>query len=67
MAYFSPRDAETTLSCPDCGARMHIRRSCLEAHLACPACKKEYPLKDYIGQADAAMEKFLENLYIDRI
>jgi hypothetical protein len=33
----------------------------------CPACKAQFPLQDYIRQADEAMEHFLENVYCNRI
>lgn len=67
MAFFSPRDAETTLRCPNCGKNLHICRSCHEVHMSCPACHKNFPLKDFIGQIDEAMENFMENVYCDRI
>lgn len=67
MGYFPPRDAGTTLDCPDCGGKLHICRSCQEVHMRCPQCGREYPLRDYIGKADKAMEDFLENVYVDRI
>lgn len=67
MGYFSARDMETSIPCPHCGSRLHIGRTCHEVHMNCPACGKKYPLKDFIGQADASMEKFLENVYCDRI
>lgn len=67
MGYFAPRDAETSFACPNCGKNLHINRSCQHVQMLCPACKKEYPLKDYIGKADKAMENFLENVYCDRI
>ncbi|MBD5641299.1 MAG: hypothetical protein HDQ91_02625 [Desulfovibrio sp.] len=67
MALFGARDAETTLPCPECGKPLHIGRSCRQVFMTCPACGKEYPLKDFIGKADAAMEQFLENVYCDRI
>lgn len=67
MGLFAPRKAETTLQCPNCGAFMNIERSCNEAYMACPKCKRVYPLADFIVNADESMEKFLENLYFDRI
>ncbi len=67
MGYFAPRDAEITLPCPTCGHNLHICRSCQEVHMNCPTCHKNLPLVDYIGKADEAMEKFLENVYCDRI
>lgn len=67
MSYFAPRDKETTLSCPHCGGKLHICRSCHEVFMQCPACKRRYPIKDYIANADGAMEDFLENVYCDRI
>ena len=67
MSYFGPRHAETTLPCPSCGKPLTIERSCREVRMRCPACGKSFPLKDFIGQADEAMEQFLENVYCDRI
>lgn len=67
MACFAPRDAETTLACPNCGDKLHITRSCRDVTMRCPACGAEYPLKDFISNADQAMEHFLENVYFDRI
>jgi uncharacterized C2H2 Zn-finger protein len=67
MAFFAARDAETTLACPRCGARLHIARTCHEVHMHCPACKARFALQDYNSQADDAMEHFLENVYCDRI
>ncbi len=67
MAFFAARDAETSLVCPRCGVRLHIGRSCHEVHMHCPACKAEFPLNEYISQADEAMERFLENVYCDRV
>lgn len=67
MPYFPPRAANTTLKCPNCNHNLDITRSCKEVHMHCPACKKDYPLDKFIAQADDAMEKFLENVYFDRI
>ena len=67
MAFFAARDAETSLVCPRCGARLHIGRSCHEVYMHCPACKAQFPLSEYISKADEAMERFLENVYCDRI
>lgn len=67
MSYFAPRDAETTLKCPVCGKKLHITRSCHEVAMRCQACKRQFPLKDFIGQSDQAMESFMENVYCDRI
>lgn len=67
MAYFSPRNAETTLPCPECGHRLQISRSCHQVQMSCPACRKDFPLRDFINRADSAMEQFLENVYCDRI
>ncbi len=64
---FAARDAETTLACPDCGALLHIARTCHEVYMHCPACGKKFPLADYIARADDAMEHFLEGVYCDRI
>ena len=67
MAFFAPRDVKTTLVCPTCGAPLHIARTCHEVYMYCPACKAQFPLQDYIRQADEAMEHFLENVYCNRI
>ena len=67
MAFFAPRDVKTTLVCPTCGAPLHIARTCHEVYMHCPACKAQFPLQDYIRQADEAMEHFLENVYCNRI
>lgn len=67
MSFFGPRQAETSLPCPRCGTPLLIERACREVHMRCPACNTQYPLRDFIGQADEAMEQFLENVYCDRI
>lgn len=67
MSYFSPRSAQTTQNCPKCGKKLDIRRSCTEVFMYCPECRKEFPLRDFIGKSDKAMEDFLENVYLDRI
>ncbi len=67
MGYFAPREAITTLPCPACGERLSIIRSCRNVQMHCPGCKLDFPLKDFISQADVAMEDFLENVYCDRI
>ncbi|MBB5143786.1 hypothetical protein HNQ38_001886 [Desulfovibrio intestinalis] len=35
--------------------------------MRCSSCKAEFPLQEYIKQADDAMENFLENVYCNRI
>ncbi len=67
MFWSAPRDAETTLPCPNCREPLHIARSCHEVHMRCPACGKTYPLGEFVARADDAMEKFMENVYCDRI
>ncbi|MBR3663678.1 MAG: hypothetical protein IKN64_03380 [Desulfovibrio sp.] len=67
MFYSAPRDCPTTLLCPHCQTPLHIARSCHEVFMRCPDCEKRFPLKDFISQADAAMEEFMENVYCDRI
>lgn len=67
MGFFAARDAETSLKCPKCGGNLHIARTCHEVYIICPACRARYELKDHIGQADQAMESFLENVYCDRM
>ena len=67
MSFFAPREAKTNLECPACRNKLHICRSCHEVFIKCPVCGKNYDLKEMINQADEAMEKFLENVYMDRI
>lgn len=67
MGYFAPREAQTTLPCPDCGEKLEIARSCHEVFMRCKQCKKTWPIKEYIHNADEAMEQFLENVYCDRM
>ncbi len=65
--FFAPRQAQTTLPCPNCRAAMLIERSCREAHMRCPSCSRRYPVEQFIVKADKAMEDFLDNCYLDRI
>lgn len=67
MGYFAARQAQTTLPCPDCGQPLLVERSCREAHMLCPGCRRRYDLKPFIAKADEALERFLEGLYFDRI
>lgn len=67
MPLFAKREAKTTMPCPQCGEALNIVRSCREAAMRCPHCRRDFPIKDFIAKADAAMEEFLENLYVDRI
>lgn len=69
MALFAARQAQTTLPCPrpGCDAKLEIARTCHEAYMRCPKCGDTHPLQKFITQADEAMEKFLEALYVDRI
>lgn len=67
MSYFAARQAQTTLSCPECDHKLEIARTCHEAFMRCPFCGKRFPLEQFISQADEAMERFLEVLYFDRI
>lgn len=67
MAYFAPREAQTTLSCPKCGETLEIARTCHEVYMRCKVCQGKWPLQDFIQKADAAMEQFLENVYCDRM
>ena len=64
---FSSRQALTTLPCRKCGQRVTVERSCHEVHVRCTSCGKQYPLQEYIQEADRAMEEFLENVYVDRM
>ena len=67
MSYFAARDAETSLPCPKCQAKLHIARSCHEVFMRCPSCSERFPLKDYIRKADRVIEDFMENVYCDRV
>ena len=68
MAFFSaPREARTTLVCPDCGELLDIRRTCHEAYMQCSACGHRFELAPFISKMDEAMEAFLERLYVDRV
>ena len=62
-----PGKPGTALPCPDCGAALDIRRTCHEAYMHCPACKKSFELSPFISRMDDAMENFLEHLYVDRV
>ena len=67
MAYFfAPREARTTLKCPECGKELDIRRTCHEAYMQCSACRRAFKLAPFIPQMDKVMEEFLERLYADR-
>jgi len=69
MQYSFPirKSASTTLSCPHCGQPLTAERSCREAHMHCTACGHYFPMEKFIQIADAALENFLDGLYIDRI
>ena len=68
MAWFSaPREARTTLDCPECGKPLDIRRTCHEAYMQCSACRKSFRLAPFIPRMDKVMEEFLERLYDDRV
>ncbi len=65
--FSAPRQARTTLACPDCGSDLDIRRTCHEASMFCTACGRLHPLAPFIPLMDAAMESFLEQLFVDRV
>lgn len=65
--YFAPREARTTLTCPECGAPLDIRRTCHEAYMQCSSCRRTFKLAPFIHQMDEVMEEFLERLYADRV
>ncbi len=67
MFAFAPRQAQTTLPCPECSGKLQIARTCHEAYMRCPECGRRFPLQRFISQADDAMERFLEGLYVDRV
>ena len=35
--------------------------------MQCSACRRTFPLKQFISQMDDVMEEFLERLYADRV
>ena len=61
------RKVQTTVPCKKCTAPLSIERSCHEVHMSCPQCGEKAPLREYIAQADEAMESFLEQVYCDRM
>ena len=65
--YYAPREARTTLSCPECGAPLDIRRTCHEAYMQCSSCRRTFKLNQFISRMDDVMEEFLERLYADRV
>jgi DNA-directed RNA polymerase subunit M/transcription elongation factor TFIIS len=65
--YFAPREARTTLVCPECGQALDIRRTCHEAYMQCSSCRRTFELSRFISQMDDVMEEFLEKLYVDRV
>lgn len=67
MAYFSDREANTSIPCPKCGKPLKIARSCHSVFFKCDKCKMHWPLGQFINHEDAAMEKFLDGVYLDRI
>lgn len=67
-AFFSAaREARTTIVCPECGAKLDIRRTCHEAYMSCSGCGKQFELSLFIPQMDEVMESFLERLFVDRV
>lgn len=67
MFFSAPRQAKTSLHCPDCKEFLDIRRSCHEAYMHCPVCRKDFALNDFVKDMDEAMELFLEQIYSDRV
>ena len=67
MTFFAKRSAQTTLPCPTCKQSLLIARTCHVVYMQCPHCNKQFPLKEFVSRADAAMETFLEQCYMDRI
>ena len=65
--YFAPREARTSLKCPECGAPLDIRRTCHEAYMQCSSCHRTFELAPFIHDMDDVMEEFLERLYVDRV
>ncbi len=65
--FFAPREARTTLKCPECGKELDIRRTCHEAYMQCSACRRTFKLAPFIPSMDKVMEEFLERLYADRV
>lgn len=61
------RSVQTTIPCHHCGQPLIVQRACRTVALQCAACEKNFPLQEYIREMDSALEKFMENVYCDRI
>lgn len=66
-SFSSARKVRTTVCCRHCQTPLFIERTCHEVHMFCPECGKRFPLSEYISLADEAMERFLEQVYCDRM
>lgn len=64
---FPSREAQTSISCPNCTAKLHIKRSCQEAYMSCEKCHSQFTMQKFIPLMDDVMEDFLENLHLNRI
>lgn len=63
----SSHQAQTTIPCKECGQTLIVARTCHRVYMHCPKCDKKFPLNDYISKMDEALEKFMENVYCDRV
>jgi len=63
----SSHQAQTTIECKDCSQKLIVKRTCHKVYMYCPQCDKDYALNDYISKIDDALEKFMGNVYCDRV
>lgn len=63
----SPREAQTTMPCKSCNRAVKVARSCNMVYIICPHCQQKFELQEYLSLMDDAMEKFMENIYCDRV
>ncbi len=63
----SPRSAQTTIPCEQCGEPLTVARTCHMAYLRCEHCKKDFRIQEYLDSMDPTMEAFLEALNCDRV
>lgn len=61
------RSAQTTIPCHVCAEPLKVERTCHEVFMRCETCRKTYPVSDYVGEMDDAMENFMEGVYCDRV
>lgn len=58
---------QTTVSCSVCGEALCVVRSCQHVQAQCTGCGCIVEIGDVIARADEAMERFLEDIYCDRM